>query len=317
MWLKAIRRENTYQVTKYSAVCAKHFKASDFKCSSTYRFANRNATRTRFLKAPRLKSDAIPSVFPSFPSYYNDNKASSSASNHRSNPIIRLQAYQERFNTEQLDSFTAHDLSLNCDFDFAKLYPSGKLTWSHLRMNNYVYIYSFHLDVLPLTVMHSVKLQFAEQLDNRCTYEIYCSDNKVPWKEYAHIVNCNHIERISQIENLLSFLNGLSDDDSSDFAKLNMEKFISSLYDSDSRSDHLVAEQLQLSQQKKNARRYHSTTFMLAYHIYAHNQSLYSVIRKQEYLILPSKQLLRKATSSIIDDGYWLSKVYYISLFRI
>ena len=59
-WLQAIRREGWFP-TQYSYICSEHFLESDF------------IQRTGICK--RLKQDAIPSVFPAFPKYLQNNVA--------------------------------------------------------------------------------------------------------------------------------------------------------------------------------------------------------------------------------------------------
>lgn len=64
-WTRAIHRSN-FVPTKYSRVCSLHFKEEDFVSERCDKNPRRQSGR---LKKKSLKGDAIPSVFPDYPSY--------------------------------------------------------------------------------------------------------------------------------------------------------------------------------------------------------------------------------------------------------
>ena len=68
-WLKAIPRKN-WTLSKWHKVCAKHFSEDDFVTSSTDRRKKRRESR-KFaeLQMVRLKSTAVPSIFPNLSQY--------------------------------------------------------------------------------------------------------------------------------------------------------------------------------------------------------------------------------------------------------
>jgi len=69
-WIEAIKRKN-FKPSQYSRICSTHFTNDDYQIRPD---ANR----------PLLRSNAIPSVFPSFPAYYQTVKKS------RKNPMMRI-----------------------------------------------------------------------------------------------------------------------------------------------------------------------------------------------------------------------------------
>ncbi|XP_049522585.1 uncharacterized protein LOC119449052 [Dermacentor silvarum] len=67
-WTRAIPRKD-FAPTKYTVVCEKHFLTSDFVTTSTYRDEKTGRVLEVPLQLRRLKSGAIPSLFPNCPSY--------------------------------------------------------------------------------------------------------------------------------------------------------------------------------------------------------------------------------------------------------
>ena len=72
-WKKYIPRKD-WLPTENCGLCEQHFVASDYTIE---RCNNTNEKRKNILGSvikPRLKPDAVPSVFPNLPSYFNENK---------------------------------------------------------------------------------------------------------------------------------------------------------------------------------------------------------------------------------------------------
>lgn len=69
-WIEAIERKN-FKPSQHSRICSDHFTNDDYQIRP-------DASR------PLLRLDATPSVFPSFPPYYQKVKK------HRKNPIMRI-----------------------------------------------------------------------------------------------------------------------------------------------------------------------------------------------------------------------------------
>ncbi|KAH7932894.1 hypothetical protein HPB49_004666 [Dermacentor silvarum] len=67
-WTRAIPRKD-FAPIKYTVVCEKHFLTSDFVTTSTYRDEKTGRVLEVPLQLRRLKSGAIPSLFPNCPSY--------------------------------------------------------------------------------------------------------------------------------------------------------------------------------------------------------------------------------------------------------
>ena len=68
-WLRAISRDN-FEPNEKSVVCSRHFNESDFVTESTDKKKSRRSKReTLSNKRRRLKSGAVPSIFPHYPSY--------------------------------------------------------------------------------------------------------------------------------------------------------------------------------------------------------------------------------------------------------
>lgn len=69
-WIEAIKRKN-FKPSQHSRICSDHFTNEDFQIRP-------GASR------PLLRLDATPSVFPSFPPYYQKVKK------HRINPLTKI-----------------------------------------------------------------------------------------------------------------------------------------------------------------------------------------------------------------------------------
>ena len=68
-WLNAIPRENLVP-TKNNGVCELHFKEDDIVRERVDTNKNRSDKKCNNLSLVRLKSDAVPSIFPNCPAYF-------------------------------------------------------------------------------------------------------------------------------------------------------------------------------------------------------------------------------------------------------
>nr|CAI5840195.1 unnamed protein product [Callosobruchus analis] len=67
-WLRSIHREN-FQISDHSVVCHLHFVETDILHTTSEVDWKTGKTLTVKLKKPKLKPNAIPSIFPNAPSY--------------------------------------------------------------------------------------------------------------------------------------------------------------------------------------------------------------------------------------------------------
>ncbi|CAL1299448.1 unnamed protein product [Larinioides sclopetarius] len=104
-WLRAIPRKD-FKVTKNSKVCEKHFKDGEVLRLSTFYIEKTGETISAPMKRPKLKQNAVPSIFPGCPLYM------SSSSTVRESPSKKRQRLEEQINlavSESLDSKLEYD----------------------------------------------------------------------------------------------------------------------------------------------------------------------------------------------------------------
>ncbi|KAF8771664.1 THAP domain-containing protein 2 [Argiope bruennichi] len=108
-WLSAIPRKSS-TITKNSKVCERHFKDGEVLYRTTIYKESTGETFSAPLKKPRLKENAVPSIFPGCPTYL-----SSSTSSIRESPSKKRQRLEqaqiERSIIESLNSKQNYD---NC-----------------------------------------------------------------------------------------------------------------------------------------------------------------------------------------------------------
>ena len=116
-WIAAIPRKN-WQVTKTTKISAKHFTDEDIENQSTDLHDKRRTDRpTQTLKRLKLKSTAIPRIFPNLPKYLSltipkeRSKVSTSAARQEKQDAILQQSTKEMF---LQDRKTKYILMLNC-----------------------------------------------------------------------------------------------------------------------------------------------------------------------------------------------------------
>ncbi|XP_044746088.1 THAP domain-containing protein 1-like [Coccinella septempunctata] len=67
-WISAIPRQN-FEPSVFSRVCEKHFGDDNFIKSTSAKDSRTGHTVTVPLKIPRLRRDAVPTLFPNCPKY--------------------------------------------------------------------------------------------------------------------------------------------------------------------------------------------------------------------------------------------------------
>lgn len=71
LWIKAIPRKN-FEPSNFSVVCKLHFKSSDFIYDK--HLQPDGTCKDLILNRPRLRNEAIPSIFPNLPFYLSKEK---------------------------------------------------------------------------------------------------------------------------------------------------------------------------------------------------------------------------------------------------
>lgn len=94
-WISALRRQDTVDINN-GGVCDKHFKSDDFLQTCVVKTGQER-------KNKRLKSNAIPSLWPDYPAYYAEVPATrprpqaASSSTRREKEMLRADALEEEF----------------------------------------------------------------------------------------------------------------------------------------------------------------------------------------------------------------------------
>lgn len=83
LWIKAIPRKN-FEPSNFSVVCKLHFKSSDFIYDK--HLQPDGTCKDLILNRPRLRNEAIPSIFPNLPFYLSKEKVKERTD--RSSPIF-------------------------------------------------------------------------------------------------------------------------------------------------------------------------------------------------------------------------------------
>lgn len=172
-WIKLIRHENV-RVSPHVGVCKLHFKESDFVTQSYACYGRMKTPRLRLLMQPKLKKDAVPSVF--------------------------------AFNEMQDDVF--HNLDkLEKDINIVTFLPASNNVdkqWSALSVNGTHYIYLLSTSV-PISINKSMILQWDSRLSSY-SVDMYVGSVSIPKTLYKHLLCKEQVLLASQLTNLVTFL---------------------------------------------------------------------------------------------------------------
>lgn len=206
IWLRRISRTD-FVPTKYSRLCSLHFNESDFITSSVDTNVSRKNKKEDGLNKPRLKSTAVPSVFPNLPKYFTNEGTSSTTRDNRPSFSRRQDLKQERAETMEHDLFESEKvLTLNELWTMLEkeTKPSG---WTAFNRENRILLLRLDLsvDAIQPRLLSSVTIK--EDL----VVEAFHREKAVNRESYKHIVKGESIGFVSEVTNLLAYLSSLDD----------------------------------------------------------------------------------------------------------
>ena len=111
-WIRAVPRAN-WDVSGNSAICELHFHASDFKESREDNNHSRVSAKGEELCRKELKPDAVPSVWPSCPSYLSSNtprRSQKATAENRERTVMEYQLHREAEMLEADTVTTSNDI---------------------------------------------------------------------------------------------------------------------------------------------------------------------------------------------------------------
>ena len=290
-WTQRISRQS-FTPTKFSRVCSLHFEKDDFedkrKDQDTKRRNKRGCLSRRL-----LRPNAIPSKFPTMPSYFTstqhrrgDNATASSRRLVQNERFLRLA--ETMFQEEQVSSLSELKEKLQDTLlgDFFLVHKNDIITIFQLKLQE---------DECPEVVNSLTILQSME-------FKLFKSKNLVPPSKYSHIAK-DKIMNITEVKNLMAFVSATHDESLIDqdcfinSAVYYLTRYIESGIDDDkTKIIEFIKEQLMLTRYEAKGRRYSAEILILCYILFSSSPSGYHALLQQNILCLPSIRTLRKIT---------------------
>lgn len=284
-WLRAIRRTD-YVPTDYSKVCSLHFVDTDFetdrKDSNRWRSGGR-------LKKKILKIDAVPSIFPHFPSYLQGR-----ATSRRSERATST----SRLDSENLDllssiaAFEEDDVITSLD-DLKSKFRASTSTSNFVLIENICndsLVFAEFADDLPPKVVKSVVVS------QELSFVAYEGNNTLPDHVYKSGMKfSSSIVRFSDFLNLLAYVHNhvmesaplveaekllTSHAENADISSITVQKLF------------FICEQLQFLINPKKC--FSANLLTLGILWKAHSTSCYKAILSEGVLTLPSQRTQRR-----------------------
>ena len=303
-WMRAIPRDN-WEPT--SGVCKQHFKPDDLALERTDTNERRKKKKEP-LALIRLKSDAIPTIFPNCPAYLSNeipNRSSGGATENR------LENYEQRVKEKNniLDEAdkveSINDLLLKLD---RSLLPAVVL---ENKTENILIFFTISFEIKP-TFSSFVCLK--EDL----SFTAWRGDVKIPFTKFSHITRSHNIHRCSQLVEIINISVQESNNpkqDSTDVIAYCADKFNSAVKDIEDDMQFKAAflvEQLCLLSKSSHNRRYSPDLIASATSWLLNSPSLDNQLRS-EVLTCPVPHYIKRLTNAInVDLG--LSKATEIYL---
>ena len=320
-WLRANPRKD-FVPTKHSRLCSLHFTPSDF--IEVHADSNKRRDKSRGDKklAKRyLKDDAVPSVFPSAPSYFSTavqpprstNKATSAS--RRLLEGKALEDMEASFRQEDdISTLPVADIARRLSSE--ETVPDGFTVFVH-DQTLFVCLMKIADDIPSIRASVSIKpdLSMALSLDGKV----------VAQNQYKDIVP-GRLSLMSQLINLLARVKCWCDQPQTRSQDMLLGMAVKCLKqclkqaseehddsNSNSRKLEFIVEQLRLLQKHKFGRQFSPQLTILCYMIHAASSSAYTTLRDEDVLCLPSVSTLRKITRRV-NENHGLDISAYLSL---
>ncbi|KAH9382580.1 hypothetical protein HPB48_010346 [Haemaphysalis longicornis] len=297
-WIRAIPRDNL-SVSKHSKVCERHFKPDDILREGSHVDEVTGRTVTAPLSQVRLRPDAVPTIFPSCPSYISKQET------RREDP----EAKRTRLDAASLQKALAQSVltarneeeadKIHCVQDLIVCVSSmHSKFWHAIETNGNLILLHITDDEAP-SIKYSVvvkqDLTITLHVAKTAVRRLGC-DLLVPVVADSKRVVLEFLDGVEQYD---SGLNGSSEDSDND-ARATIISLLEKLSQQEEKAPgmKLLIEQVNLHFVKKERRRY-SVDFMvfccLLFTVSAH---AYRFLRSHGSLILPHPRTVRSVCSS-------------------
>lgn len=322
-WVKAIPRAD-FTPSKSSKVCELHFKKEDIIRDVTTLNKKTCESSTSFLKRPRLKVGAIPSIFPNCPKYL-----SKSCSINRKSREDKIRERDEihllRAINESKASFIAHQESVTFE-NFDKLlaimgeFPHQQ-DWFKVSDESKLTFFKVTNNPGPTT-------SYAVVINSSLIMKTYLYGHEISVDNNQFKTPCN-INNFEKIDNCLNFIDSVSNSSDNNYDK-NFTQVINHLTnvldklecdDPDKRAAlNFLSEQLRLHITPKERYRYSTNTLIWSSIMHTISSHAYKYLRHYSSLILPHpstiKCICNKFLSDPTDEDRQLFLVYASNIFK-
>ena len=312
LWIKAIPRAD-WVPTVHSRVCSLHFVKSDFKVDRNDSNKNRNRGE---LKTRCLKKNAIPRVFPGCPSYLSKKKTEPRST--KATSTVRRQLLIDEAEREA-EEFLESDKTASLEELISQLpkdFPSAwNITTSRGQESLLLEEVAFDVDGKPF-------FKFSLTISQDLSFVMFIGDVRVSFARVKHITKEQKITRHSDVENILAFLNHLSEEAP---AKVDViqdcVRKLEMLAQTNDGADaqfiekiSFISEQLKLSTSSNRSLKYSANLTLTAMTWQKTSPALYRVLKSDGRLSLPSVSYLRRLSSAYhLESGLSSATVAYLS----
>lgn len=202
-WIKAIPRKD-WEPSKFSVVCSLHFEDSDYREHRNDGNLSRRKQKGSLIKK-QLKPTAVPRIFPGLPSYLSSKSPcvrSEKATSFARHVLASKQA------DEQAKQFLASDLIesfFELKMNFEKHLPPSSENIFSVKKSDTVFIEElvFYDD--------GPKILYGLKIEDDLKFKAVVNGSLLSQKRLSHICQEGIIHRFSDIPNILSFLQSLSE----------------------------------------------------------------------------------------------------------
>ena len=309
-WIKAIPRKD-WSPGKYAVVCSLHFEETDFKSG---REDTNKRRKLENLQIRCLKHDAVPRIFPNLPSYLTSHRPKERPSSSTS--ASRFQVMELKMNEEAENFLDADRISTFEDLKTLKAasFPSSWNVISHEGSDRIIF------DEILLNEDGRPTFKFSLTVQLNLQVVMFTRNISVPIKRILHICKSGKIERLSDVTNILAFLNSFADspqpvEDTLHNYTSRLEEILESSEISETLSLKLLflMEQLKLLKGSPQSNRYSTSFLWTALTWQKTSPALYKLMREDGLLTLPCPSYLKQISSSFcLESGLSKATVSYL-----
>ena len=189
-------------------ICAKHFTEDDFETTSTDQCKSRQQKRDQaLLKRLRLKSTALPHVFPGLPKYLSKAPAHKRTSGATSSARFEKENIQiQRENDKFIEMDKISDL-----IDLKNKLCDAILPSNYIKVEN-EHAIRFHYILSPNVDNAAPKLMASVNVSGNLVVKAFVASVPLPKSRYQHLMSQQAITKLSELCNILAFCKSLSED---------------------------------------------------------------------------------------------------------